>query len=319
MELIHPSKRSIGGAMLCSTYPLGSMFLGITAMLTQDWRKLLRIIYPPAFIAIFYFFLINESIRWLVSKNRTKEGTLIILNAAKMNKIQLSDSALNMISNISENKTDGEKSINTVKDCSLKDVLKSRKLIIRIIICSFMWLVNTFVYFGLCLNSVNLAGNKYFNFCLVSMIEMPAILFNGYFSTRVGRRWSLFGSMLLCGFSCISSVFMKNELAWLKLILIMIGKFGISMSFSLLYVYTTELFPTSLRNRLLGICSLFGRMGSMLAPQTPLLVKYYEQMPILIFGSVAACTAILALQLPETSNVTLPDTIEEAENVNKKK
>lgn len=316
MELIHPSKRSIGGALLCSIYPLGSVFLGITAMLTQDWRKLLRIIYPPAFIAIFYFFLINESIRWLVSKNRDKEATQIILNAAKMNKIQLSNSALDMISNLSKNKTNGEKNVNTTTECSLKDVFKSRKLMIRVIICSFMWLINTFVYFGLSLHSVNLGGNKYFNFCLVSIIEIPAIIFNGYFSSRVGRRWSLFGAMLLCGFSCITSVFMTN--AWLKLALTMIGKFGISMSFSLLYVYTTELFPTSLRNRLLGICSLFGRMGSMLAPQTPLLVKYYEQLPVLIFGGIAACTAIMALQLPETSNVRLPDTIEEAENVNKK-
>lgn len=52
----------------------------------------------------------------------------------------------------------------------------------------------------------------------------------------------------------------------------MIGKFAITISFAVIYVYTAELFPTNVRHSLLGYCSMFGRVGSMLAPQTPLLV-----------------------------------------------
>lgn len=52
-----------------------------------------------------------------------------------------------------------------------------------------------------------------------------------------------------------------------------ISKCAISISFSVTYVYTTELFPTNLRQGLMGICAACGYIGSMTAPQTPLLVS----------------------------------------------
>lgn len=45
------------------------------------------------------------------------------------------------------------------------------------------------------------------------------------------------------------------------------------MAFATVYIYTAELFPTTIRHSLLGICSMTGRVGSILSPQTPLLVS----------------------------------------------
>lgn len=45
------------------------------------------------------------------------------------------------------------------------------------------------------------------------------------------------------------------------------------MAFATVYIYTAELFPTTMRHSLLGICSMTGRVGSILSPQTPLLVS----------------------------------------------
>lgn len=59
----------------------------------------------------------------------------------------------------------------------------------------------------------------------------------------------------------------------MKIFLYLFGKFCITIAFTVVYVYTTELFPTQLRHSLLGTCSMFGRMGSIVAPQTPLLVN----------------------------------------------
>lgn len=50
------------------------------------------------------------------------------------------------------------------------------------------------------------------------------------------------------------------------------AKMMISMIFCSIYIYTIELFPTTARHRLMGICSMTGRIGAMVAPQTPLLV-----------------------------------------------
>lgn len=62
----------------------------------------------------------------------------------------------------------------------------------------------------------------------------------------------------------------------MELVLFLIGKFAITCSFQVLYFFTSEIFPTNVRNSLLSLCSMIGRVGSMLAPQTPLLVNIYR-------------------------------------------
>jgi hypothetical protein len=57
------------------------------------------------------------------------------------------------------------------------------------------------------------------------------------------------------------------------MVLFLMGKFAITISFTVVYVYTTEMFPTEIRHSLLGVCAMVGRIGSMIAPQTPLLVS----------------------------------------------
>jgi MFS-type transporter involved in bile tolerance (Atg22 family) len=57
--------------------------------------------------------------------------------------------------------------------------------------------------------------------------------------------------------------------------LYLFGKFAITGAFDTTYVFTAEIFPTKLRNSMLGMCSMVGRIGSMLAPQTPLLVRLF--------------------------------------------
>ena len=53
---------------------------------------------------------------------------------------------------------------------------------------------------------------------------------------------------------------------WAPVTVAMIGKFLISMTFAIAYLYTAELFPTSVRNVAVGAASTFARIGSMSAP-----------------------------------------------------
>jgi hypothetical protein len=64
-----------------------------------------------------------------------------------------------------------------------------------------------------------------------------------------------------------------TEVGLVQLLLFLLGKFGITISFAVVFVFTAELFPTELRHSTLACCSMLGRLGSILAPQTPLLVS----------------------------------------------
>lgn len=77
---------------------------------------------------------------------------------------------------------------------------------------------------------------------------------------RRKRKWCWL--QLYWRFSGISLV----DLTAVSIILVMMGKFGITSAFSMVYVYTAELYPTVVRNMGVGASSMASRFGSILSP-----------------------------------------------------
>ncbi len=69
---------------------------------------------------------------------------------------------------------------------------------------------------------------------------------------------------------------MYAEMVWLTVGVAMIGKFLISMTFAIAYLYTAELFPTNVRNVAVGTASTFARIGSISAPYIVDLLVYFQ-------------------------------------------
>ncbi len=69
------------------------------------------------------------------------------------------------------------------------------------------------------------------------------------------------------GISCISPIFLPESYRWLITVLAVFGRSYISAAYSLIYVYSVEIFPTVLRSSGLGMCSMCSRVGGILAPQ----------------------------------------------------
>ena len=93
-----------------------------------------------------------------------------------------------------------------------------------------------------------------------------------------------------------------------------LGKFGISGSFCVVYVFAADLFPTEVRSIGIGFGSMIGRIGGFLAPFIILLQDQegLSFLPYLIFGSSAIASGVWALFLPETAGKPMLQTIEEA-------
>lgn len=67
-----------------------------------------------------------------------------------------------------------------------------------------------------------------------------------------------------------------------------------------------------------GAMSTVARLGALVAPFVPLLSRYYEPLPLFLFGIVSLVGGLLALCLPETLALKLPDTVEEAEQIGRR-
>ena len=97
-----------------------------------------------------------------------------------------------------------------------------------------------------------------------------------------------------------------------QVFLSLIGKFGASASFAIVYVYTAEMFPTVIRNQAVGTCSLVARIGGIISLLLGLLSVYWLPAPVFIMGVVATTAGALAVFFPETLGEKLPETMDEA-------
>jgi len=67
----------------------------------------------------------------------------------------------------------------------------------------------------------------------------------------------------------------------------MIGKIGIATVFSFSYLWCSEFYPSTLRSTLLGLSSLFARVGSILAPIiVDLVCKFLEKFKLNIANTL---------------------------------
>ena len=154
------------------------------------------------------------------------------------------------------------------------------------------------------------------NFQLSVAIEIPAYIFCLLVIDCWGRRPVLSLCQLISGIACISCAFLQGSndptLNLLQVILSLVGKFGASAAFAIVYLYTAELFPTCIRNQSVGFCAFMAKIGAVATMLLDLLKVYWPSAPVFIMGICATLAGGLALFFPETSGEKLPDTMEEA-------
>ncbi|CAO1419531.1 unnamed protein product [Diamesa tonsa] len=318
MELVGKQKRGVVGMVCNYFYAIGEAVLGLTAWLCGDWVLLQMLMSVPPLIVISYCWIIPESVRWHLAKNQNIKAIKIIKQAAKTNGVELTTETQKLFQkleadeNMNKNSTDHSvvQSNNGEIIASVRKMLQSRIMINRILILFYNFIINALVYFGLSLNSVSLSGNKYFNFILVSLIELPGYYLGFIAMEKYGRRVSLAGAMILCGLTCVLCGY--SNWYWLQIALFLIGKLGITSSFGILYVQCNELFPTLIRSGCVGFFATMARVGATISPFIPVLATIYKPLPFIVYGITAFIGGLLALNLPETNKKKLPSSVEEA-------
>uniref|UniRef100_A0A8D0DDP7 Si:dkey-166k12.1 n=1 Tax=Sander lucioperca TaxID=283035 RepID=A0A8D0DDP7_SANLU len=288
-------RRMLAGIFTDYAFGLGYMLLAGIAYLIRDWRKLQLAISAPGFLLIFYIWVIPQSARWLLANDRMEEAIALLRKAALVNG-QVLPAAVQV---------------------PIYIYIYITCVCVCVCVCSLPPLhprfVNVLVYYGLSLGVSKLGTNLYLTQFVFGLIEIPArslVLLVLPFS----RRLSQSGFLAVGGLACLLMLAVPADHPNVLTGLAMVGKFGITASFAVVYVYTAEIFPTVLRQTGIGVSCMFARIGGVLAPIINMLHDHSLTTPLVIFGISPLLGAVLSLALPETADRPLPDTVEDAEN-----
>lgn len=305
-------------------------------MQTFSWRYLQLLLALLSVYSLVEYWLFDESLRWLMANGRLDEAEKVVRKAAKMNKmsfdkvISIVKAKMDEIEALDKENgpilvaSDSDVVIETyipknteVKKYSMVDILRDRLILINSIIIWFVWVTNSLTYTGLNLITPTLYGNRFLNFFLLCAIEYFSALTEFLLINRIGRKKTLIILMGISGGSLLISTLISSlqgdnsALGYLATFFVLMGKYGITGAFSSVFLFTSELYPTNLRNSGYGFACAFASIGGVLAPFANTFHSYLAWGPGVVFSIMCFLSAIMTIHLPETRGRELPTSIEE--------
>uniref|UniRef100_A0A1I8PZ51 Major facilitator superfamily (MFS) profile domain-containing protein n=1 Tax=Stomoxys calcitrans TaxID=35570 RepID=A0A1I8PZ51_STOCA len=318
MEMVGPSMRLFAGIFVMMFFSVGFMLTAAFAYFVHDWRWLQIALTLPGLLFMCYYWIIPESARWLLSKNRKEAAIANIQKAARFNKVEISADLLNQL--LDDNSKEEKKPATDEEDQhqpSVWDLLRYPNLRRKTLLIFFDWFVNSGTYYGLSWNTNNLGSNVLLNFVISGAVEIPAYTFLLFTLNKWGRRTILCGCMLVAGIALLITIAIPSDMNWLLITCAMLGKLAITSSYGTIYIFSAEQFPTVVRNVGLGAASMVARIGGILAPFFNMLGDIWKPLPLIIFGAMAFVGGLLSLLLPETHNKPTLETIADGEEFGK--
>ncbi|XP_026141396.1 solute carrier family 22 member 7 [Carassius auratus] len=307
VDIQHRRLVSITGSM---AWAVGSTSLSLFAFYIRDWRWLTVAVTSPLLLSTVLWWWVPESARWLIANGRVEKAHYYLKKCAVMNRKE------EVISRIKPEAlyiaTDEGKN-----NYSYLDLVRTPKMRRLALLTGTIWFCVATMTYGISLNITGFGLNMYLTQFVYGAIEVPSKLIVYYMLEKIGRRKTEAGAQLLAGISLMINIFIPKD-QWVgRTVVAVLGKGFAVAAFCTIVLFSSELYPTVLRQNGIGYNSFMGRLGVCLAPLVLLLDSFWGHFPQTILCSVALIASVVAWQLPETRDRCLPETIEDVEETGK--
>jgi len=144
VEMVGKDKREMAGVVLNYFFCFGEVLVGIIAWIGSDWRNLQYWVSIPPILFIFYYWIIPESIRWLIANKAYSKAFEIVKKASKENNRELSSKLLEQFEEkcLANENTESRAQDEEQKHIELityGKILRSKILRIRSLCLCFIW------------------------------------------------------------------------------------------------------------------------------------------------------------------------------------
>lgn len=304
-EYVGKSYWAMTGTLTNMTFAVGISLFAALGYYVRPWRNLATVANCPGLLLFLLCVTLPESPRWLYSRGHMKQAEDILQDFGVRNgKGRISLKLRRTVSTCAP-----DASSPGVFQLVTHPILRWRTVVLM-----YVWYVCSLVYYGLTLNASEDKGNRYLSVAMYGLVELPAYPLCMYFMNKqwAGRRKSMANFLGFAGLSCLLKTIVPVSGFFLSATsLALMGKLMVSAAFNIAYVYTSELYPTVIRNAGLGVCSMSCRVGGILAPFVPSMKSLHASMPFIVFCLSGVSAGCLGLLLPETLNKPIAETLDE--------
>ncbi|UJR09792.1 hypothetical protein I4U23_014018 [Adineta vaga] len=318
-EIVGPKQRLFTGIVIEYFFAGGELILLGFAYILRTWRVLNIALAILSIPFLFFYLILPESPRWLLSKGHYAHAERILRRIASENKKPFdADQYERLVAAEKKRKLSCPHVAH-----GLWSLLRSKVMIIIGINMSFQWFVQNLVFYGVSQNTGAWLSNPYVAFAAGAIVEIVAYCVVHLVLDRWGRKLPFCTFVFLFGIVAylvvpIQTMMVTNSQAQITLMFIVnvVLKFLASGSYAIIYIYANELFPTQGRNTCMGICSMVARFGAIIGTlSNDLLARVWVHFPIVFFGTTSLLAVVFATICPETSNRPLPQTSEDVERI----
>lgn len=306
LEIIPPEQRAFATMLTFLTWTLGMCFTSLLAWLLPHWQYLALISCLPSLLGFLYWRYLPESPRWLLTKGRVQECADILLQVAAAN----GKSGVSRVELESELK---QLSMTQPKDLPVTHAFIYPKLRLRAVLL-FIMSFCCFIINGIVLLGINVMPSNYFlSHFILSVFKLPSNFLGSTLVDYLGRRVVLWVSFLFVGIFCIAASFCTHS-EWLLLSMVAMVKLFVMFGMYVIFVTTSEIFPTPIRTSGIGCMIVFG-MAAMAVTPYILYSGVSSTFHYWMMLGFALLSLLASLPLPETLGLHLPQTFQEAEDL----
>lgn len=342
-EFVGPSHQGRLGVLQACFFSIGSMLLAALALLLPSWRALSACVGCVTLLYTLPLSHCDESPRWLHAHGEINDARRVLADLAATNGLH-GHAAHALAQRLAplhvappprgrhEAASDGQSSqVTAVHDDAAGVAMLFRSpLAARTPPILFAWTCTAFMYFGLGLSAGSLGGSLHLNFALSAAVELPAVVCGALLieTPALGRRNTIMAAFFIGAaglFACAAlsrasalhadmtgagGASAGGGLGPAK-VAALVGKSAVTLVFATIFPFTSELYPTVVRSRAVGLCSMSARVGSVAAPQLLLLAGQSAILPMLVYGVCGLLAALWTATLPETLGRPALETIDD--------
>ena len=300
-------------------YPLAGVLLSFFFIYINNWRvffgftSLLHIITTT--LSLKYF---TESPKWLINQGKINEFIEELNSIAYVNNTlnewnEYIKKEKNNIFNLKNVTNSGKKKVTSnIYQKSFLFIISIPSQRKTILILILLWYASSFCFYGIILNLNKLKGDFFSLSILAFLGEMISELISGYTAEIYGRIFVLKYGGFLGAFGFLIYKIVPMEI---KAILIFISMFGFSATFNVIYIYTPEILPISIKGSMSEFLFLLSRFAPFCVPILSEFIGDYIDVVFILMG---ISYGIACFGLNETLGKVITEDIPESQYINSK-